>query len=98
MHFLRASARLTMLALGCSLGGAELWAGNQAPTASAGGPYTLTMGGSIVLDGTLSSDPNAGGAISFYAWDIDGNGTYADLYGGTPTLAWSAFPFAPGVH
>jgi uncharacterized repeat protein (TIGR03803 family) len=98
MNTLLVSGRVALLALGLSLGEGALWAGNQAPTANVGGPYTLTMGGSIVLDGTLSSDPNPGGSIASYAWDIDGNGTFTDLSGGTPTLAWSAFPFAPGVH
>jgi uncharacterized protein len=41
-----------------------------APTASAGGPYTVGEGGSTTLTG------NGTGTGLTYAWDLDGNGTF----------------------
>lgn len=45
---------------------------NGLPIADAGAPYFLTDGGSLTLDGSLSSDPN--GAIVDYQWDLDFDG------------------------
>jgi predicted extracellular nuclease len=42
----------------------------DAPTASAGGPYTVAEGGSTTLTGSGSGDGLT------YAWDLDGDGTY----------------------
>jgi hypothetical protein len=47
---------------------------NVAPTADAGGPYTMPEGGSITLDASASTDP--GSDTLSYAWDLDGDGTY----------------------
>ncbi|MCF6281733.1 MAG: PKD domain-containing protein [Candidatus Polarisedimenticolaceae bacterium] len=47
-------------------------AANQAPTASASGPYAGTPGVAIVFDGTGSTDPD--GTLSSYEWDF-GDGT-----------------------
>lgn len=46
-----------------------------APTADAGGPYTVPEGGSVQLDGGGSSDALSG--IANLAWDIDGSGQFA---------------------
>lgn len=46
---------------------------NDAPTASAGGPYSVGEGGSTVLTAT-ATDPE-GGPFSF-AWDLDGDGSF----------------------
>jgi hypothetical protein len=46
---------------------------NNPPTASAGGPYSVNEGGSIIVTAS-GSDPE-GGALS-YAWDLDNNGTF----------------------
>jgi hypothetical protein len=46
---------------------------NAAPIVSAGGPYTVTLGGSVLLEAT-GYDPD-GGAVTF-AWDLDNDGTF----------------------
>ncbi|MEP6893121.1 MAG: ExeM/NucH family extracellular endonuclease [Gaiellaceae bacterium] len=46
---------------------------NMAPTADAGGPYTVAEGGSVTLS---ASGSDADGDGLSYAWDLDNNGTY----------------------
>ena len=46
---------------------------NSPPSASAGGPYAVNEGSSVVLNAT-GTDPE-GGPLT-YAWDLDGNGTF----------------------
>ena len=46
---------------------------NEAPTVSAGGPYSVAEGGNVVVSAT-GSDPE-GGSLT-YAWDLDDNGTF----------------------
>jgi hypothetical protein len=56
---------------------------NTAPTASAGGPYTITEGDGLTLAGSASDadeDPLT------YAWDLDGDGQFDDATGAEPTL------------
>ena len=52
---------------------------NVAPTASAGGPYSVDEGSNISLTAAGSSDP--GHDITSYAWDLDGDGQYDDATG-----------------
>ncbi len=47
---------------------ATIGAGNQAPTADAGGPYSATSGVELSFDGSASSD--ADGSIVSYEWDF----------------------------
>jgi len=61
---------------------------NVAPTADAGGPYSVVEGQGIALDGGASSDP--ADAIS-YAWDLDGDGLYDDASGVNPAVSWATF-------
>jgi uncharacterized delta-60 repeat protein/RHS repeat-associated protein len=53
------------------------------PTAEAGGPYAVTEGGTITLDGSGSTDPEDASANLLYQWDLDGDG----IYGETGTAA-----------
>jgi predicted extracellular nuclease len=46
---------------------------NDAPTVSAGGPYSLDEGSTTVLTAS-GSDPESGALT--YAWDLDGNGSF----------------------
>jgi ELWxxDGT repeat protein len=69
--------------------GYELWKDvvNQPPVAQPGGPYAVAEGGSVVLDGTGSSDPND--SIVSYEWDFNytGSGFTVDATGPTPTFS-----------
>ena len=56
---------------------------NTPPTASAGGPYTAAEGNSLTLDG---SGTDANGDALTYSWDVNGDGTYGDASGASPTL------------
>ena len=63
---------------------------NDRPVATAhptNGVYTVFTGSGLTLDGSASADPNSasGDAITLYAWDIDGDGTF-DRTGETITL------------
>jgi cyclophilin family peptidyl-prolyl cis-trans isomerase len=57
---------------------------NAAPTASAGGPYTLAEGGSLSLDASASAD--ADNDPLTYSWDINGDGVFGDATGQKPVL------------
>jgi hypothetical protein len=58
---------------------------DTAPTANAGGYYTVVEGGSVQLDATQSSDPDQPASTLTYAWDFQGNGLFTDATGATPT-------------
>jgi uncharacterized protein YkwD len=61
---------------------------NAAPTAHAGGPYVLGSGGTLLLDGGLSTDPDSGDSVAGWNWDLNGDGT-TDVTGRTPRpLFW----------
>ena len=61
---------------------------NGLPTADAGGPYSGNEGDTITLNGSGSSD--AGGVITAYAWDLDGDGQYDDATGISPNFTLPA--------
>jgi hypothetical protein len=56
---------------------------NQAPTANVGGPYGATEGFTPTLSGS-ATDPE-GDPLTF-SWDLNGDGTYGDATGATPTI------------
>jgi hypothetical protein len=59
---------------------------NVPPTADAGGPYTVPEGGSVVLSGAASSDPNQPANTLTYEWDLDNNGVF-ETPGINPTFS-----------
>jgi hypothetical protein len=52
---------------------------NAAPNADAGGPYTVALGQTAILDASASADGD--GAIVLYEWDLDNDGEYDDQTG-----------------
>ena len=48
------------------------------PIADAGGPYELIEGGSVILDGSASSDSGQPGSTLIYEWDFDNNGVFGE--------------------
>ena len=66
---------------------------NDAPSASAGGPYSVDEGSSVTLDAT-GSDPE-GDALT-YAWDLDDNGSF-ETAGQSVTFS-AALLDGPGSH
>lgn len=63
--------------------------GNQPPVASTGGPYIITSGNGVSLNGTGSTDPNSGcgDSIVVYEWDLDNDGQFDDATGASPNLS-----------
>jgi ELWxxDGT repeat protein/autotransporter-associated beta strand protein len=60
--------------------GVEPWvtSTNFPPIANAGGPYTVSEGGSITLDASGSTDSQQPNTTLTYAWDLNGNGIYGE--------------------
>jgi subtilisin-like proprotein convertase family protein len=56
------------------------------PTSNAGGPYTINEGSSLALAGVGSSPV---GSPLTYSWDINGDSTFGDATGASPTLTWT---------
>ncbi len=70
---------------------------NHAPTASAGGPYTIGEGGSLVLDASLSTDSDEAGDTLTYEWDFDDDGHYDDAVGVNPIFSAIDLDGFPGA-
>ena len=62
---------------------------NVAPTADAGGPYTIDVGGALSLDGSGSDPSLIDNAALGFSWDLNGDGTFGDATGATPIVSWS---------
>src|ERR1700712_1200204 len=50
-------------------------------SANAGGPYWVEEGTPLVL--------GASGSAGTYSWDLNGDGTFGDASGASPTVAWA---------
>ena len=59
---------------------------NNAPIANTGGPYAILNDHNLYLDGSGSSDPDPGDAITEYSWDLNDDGTFGDVTGVTPVV------------
>jgi len=57
---------------------------NDAPTANAGGVYSINEGEPLTLNGGGSTDPD--GDTLTYAWDLNNDGAYDDATGVNPTV------------
>jgi hypothetical protein len=71
--------------------------GNHAPTADAGGPYTVMEGGTVVLDGSASGDSEQAADTLIYEWDLDGDGLFDDATGNHPTFPAAGLDGFPGA-
>jgi len=60
---------------------------NDDPVADAGGPYSISEGGSITLDASASSDPDSDPLT--YSWDINNDTVFGDITGESPALTWA---------
>lgn len=60
---------------------------NHPPLAIAGGPYAMQQGQSLALDASDSGDPDNDPLE--YTWDLNGDSTFGDATGPTPTLSAS---------
>lgn len=78
------SVRVKIKATSCSADMAVAFGPNQAPVASAGGPYTTPEGTDVGLTAAGSSDPD--NDTLTYAWDLDNDGQYDDSTSQTPTF------------
>jgi hypothetical protein len=61
---------------------------NNNPTAIPGGPYTVSAGGSLTLNGS-GTDLDACNASFSYAWDVDNKGGY-DYFTANPSMPYNA--------
>ncbi len=59
--------------------------GDNPPTASAGGPYTLVEGQTVTFNGSGSVDTGQNAGIVSYAWDFNNDGVW-DSVSGSPTV------------
>jgi uncharacterized delta-60 repeat protein len=69
--------------------------GNSVPIARIGGPYSVLEGGSIVLNGSGSSDPDDDPLT--YEWDLDGDGEFDDATGTSTTFSAALLDGYPGA-
>jgi hypothetical protein len=69
------------------IGAVEL-IGNTAPTADAGGPYSVVEGGSVTVSGS-GSDADQDASSLQYSWDLDNDGSF-ETSGQSATLSAAA--------
>ena len=72
------------------IGAYEVAAGNTAPTADAGGPYSINEGENLTLNANGSSDPDLD--LLTYKWDLDNDSIFGEPGEPTtvgPTVSWA---------
>ena len=57
------------------------------PVPDAGGPYSVAEGSSTSLDASATTDPTQDPATLTYEWDFDGDNSYDDATGITPSFS-----------
>jgi RHS repeat-associated protein len=62
---------------------------NVAPTADTGGPYSMSEGNALVLDGSGNDPSPLDTANLTFSWDLNNDGTFGDVTGATPTVSWA---------
>ena len=67
---------------------------NEPPVADAGGPYSISEGQSLTLDGSGSMDPESD-PLS-YVWDLDNDGQFDDASGMQPADSLGPCSWASG--
>jgi hypothetical protein len=60
---------------------------NRPPVAEAGGPYTVSEGGTVQLNASASMDFDEPSDTLIYDWDFDGDDLYDDATGVDPTFS-----------
>ncbi|MGQ9652202.1 MAG: DNRLRE domain-containing protein [Phycisphaerae bacterium] len=66
----------------------KLWLDwTQTPVADADGPYSCAYLGSVTLNGGGSYERDAGSLVQ-WAWDLNLDGNYTDVYGVGPSVSW----------
>ena len=59
------------------------------PVAEANGNYTIDEGSSLSLSATGTTDADVPADNLTYTWDVNGDGTFGDATGETPSLTWA---------
>jgi len=60
---------------------------NTPPTASAGGPYSIYLGSSLLLAASASDPAGTADPLS-YTWDLNDDEVFGDALGAAPTITW----------
>ncbi|MHB8903459.1 MAG: proprotein convertase P-domain-containing protein [Thermoguttaceae bacterium] len=68
----------------------------NAPVADAGGPYLVVEGGSVTLDASGTTDPDAGDMLT-YEWDLNYEGATFDVDAIGQTMIFNAASWAPST-
>lgn len=62
---------------------------NEAPVVNSGGPYTITEGDDLLLEGEATDPNETCGDVVTTRWDLDNDGFYDDYSGASGTVPWS---------
>ena len=85
---------IRLLGKGLAVGGetdfddVQLTVALGSPVAKPGGPYTVFLGGNLLLNGS-ASQPSEGATITTYEWDLNNDGSYTEGVSGASPAAIS---------